>query len=172
MSIIIISFLVIIIEKGIFPSFFPSGFIPQFLLIYLISLTNWQIRNFHTELKWHNIALAIFISGIIYDLLSGNFLGINSLLLLVTIFVIIVLGLILPSQVNFFFLPLSIVVGSIVFNVLFYFSYSILGIDLNLSFWNYIISQNLVNFIMGIISQILFSFLFNKFLSKKDIEIS
>ena len=63
MSIIIISFLVIIIEKGIFPSFFPSGFIPQFLLIYLISLTNWQIRNFHTELKWHNIALAIFISG-------------------------------------------------------------------------------------------------------------
>ena len=172
MSIIIISFFVIVIEKGILSSFFPLGFIPQFLLIYLISLTVWKIKNIRTDLKWQNIAFTIFLSGIIYDFISGNFLGLNSLLLLITIFIIIILGLLLPSQINYFFFPLSIIVGSIIFNILFYFSYLLLGVHLNLSLGNYILSQIIMNFIIGIICQIVLNLLFNKFLGKKDLEIS
>lgn len=169
--IFLVGFIVILIEKGFFPSFFPAGFIPELLLIYLLIFCNWKMKNSKEESSWNSISLVILLLGIIYDLLLGGPLGLTSLLFLLVILLLVILGAIFPVRLSLLFLPLNLILGTILVNILFYLVNTLLGNRFHFLLYEMLIKQTGVNLLVGIIISPLFNLIFNRILGRRELEI-
>lgn len=169
--ILILVILSIFLEKGVFPSFFPTGFIPQQLLILVITLGIWRSQLSDDKDNWNSLYLDIFISGIIYDLMSDNYLGVTALINLLTFSLVYYFSKIIPDKFTIISVPLGLIIGTTFSNCLFYLIITLLEKKGNILLGEFLLQTGSINLVIGTFSFFIYRFFLEKISNKNELRI-
>ncbi|MFC1700550.1 rod shape-determining protein MreD [Patescibacteria group bacterium] len=131
--------LAIILQFSVAPFFLFYGVVPNLVLVLALFIS--ILEKFDKSWKW------IIFAGLLLDLFSSHLFGLSSLCLVTTVYIISLLNVKIFSVLKFWIFSILIIVGTMIYGALLYFSIRIFQGDSILNF-KYLFIESLYNLVI------------------------
>jgi len=164
-----ISILFILIEKVVLSNLGLTQ-VNLVLILWVVVVYNLLSRGDKKE-KNLDLVFIIFLSGILFDFLAAETIGLHSLLFMVSICWVVLLIRKIPFQNFLLLFPLSVFLASASHNVLLYIFYIAKGVNISFALTDFIFKSIVLDLSFGLLFYPLLSLFLKKINLKREIEL-
>lgn len=166
-----ISILLTLFERIVLAAVFSTNIKIDVVILFWITILYLCFKGREKTERASDLVLPIFISGLLFDFLSGSLLGLHSFLFLLIGLCVSILVQRIPFQNYLFLFPLIIIVVSIFYNGFIYIFNSFTSGDFSFTLFEFLWRSVAANLLGGIIIFPLGAFILRKASYKSDVEV-